>query len=42
MVVDNLKLKTKIGDQIEDSILHSMWERSLSSNLTLTTTENHT
>ena len=42
MVADNLKLQTKIGDQMEDSILQSMWERSLSSNLTLSITENHT
>ena len=42
VVADNLKLQTKIGDQMEDSILQSMWERSLSSNLTLSITENHT
>ena len=42
MVADNLKLQTKIGDQMEDSILQSMWESSLSSNLTLSITKNHT
>ena len=41
MVADNLKLETKIGDQMENSILHSMRERALSSNLTLSATENH-
>ena len=42
MVANNLKLETKIGDQMENSTLHSMWERALSSNLTLSITENHT
>ena len=41
MKADNLKLETKIGDQMEDSVLHSMWEKFHSSDLTLSIVENH-
>ena len=41
MVAANLELETKIGDQMEDSALHSMWKKVLLSSSTLSIAENH-
>ena len=41
MVVTHLELETDIGEQMEDSVLDSMWVKAISSGLTLSTAENH-
>ena len=35
MMVTNLELETEIGDQMEDSVLNSMWVKVFSSGLTV-------